>query len=86
MPSVSEALREIMVATDEVDGFQFEMAKVEVYLKQLVLWVRILIWTILVISLVSIALWNFFAQANKDISDRVIDKLIWAVNRLTLPP
>ena len=69
-----------MVARDEVDGFHLDMAKVEGYLKQLVLWVRILIMTILVISLVSIAIWNFFAPAHKDVSDRVIDKFIGALN------
>ena len=69
-----------MVGRDDVDGFHLDMAKVEGYLKQLVLWVRILIMTILVISLVSIAVWNFFAPAHKDVSDRVIDKLIGALN------
>ena len=69
-----------MVGRDEVDGFRLDMAKVEGYLKQLVLWVRILIMTILVISLVSIADWNFFAPAQKDVSDRVIDMLKGALN------
>ena len=69
-----------MVGRDEVDGFHLDISKVEGYLKQLVLWVRILIMTILVISLVSIAVWNFFATAHKDVSDRVIDKLIGAIN------
>ena len=57
-----------MVGRDDVDGFHLDMAKVEGYLKQLVLWVRILIMTILVISLASIAVWNFFAPAHKDVS------------------
>ena len=56
------------------------MAKVDGYLKQLVLWVRILIVTILMLSLVSIAVWNFFAPTHKDVSDRVFDKLIGALN------
>ena len=69
-----------MVGRDELDGFHLDMTKVEGYLKKLVLWVRILIMTILVLSLVSIAVWNFFAPAHKDVSDRVIDKLIGALN------
>ena len=80
MPTLSEAVRERMVGRDEVDGFHLDMAKVEGYLKQLVLWVRILIKTILVISLVSIAVWIFFAPAHKDVSDRMIDMLIGALN------
>ena len=58
MPTLREAVRERMIGRDEVDGFHLDMAKVEGYLKQLVLWVRILFMTILVISLVSIAVWS----------------------------
>ena len=36
--------------------------------------------TILVICLVSIAVWNFFPPAHKDLSDRGIDKLIGPLN------
>ena len=36
--------------------------------------------TLLVISLVSITVWNFFAQAHKDVSERVLDNVIRALN------
>ena len=64
---------------DQVDGIQFDMAKVYRYVTQLVLWVRILIMIILMVKLESIALWNVFATA-QEIWDRVIDKGIAAVN------
>ena len=35
MPWLSEALREIMIGSDELDGFHLDIAKVEGYLKQL---------------------------------------------------
>ena len=52
----------------------------EGYLKQLILWIRILITAILVLSLVTIVVWNFFAPTNKGVSDRVKDKLLNAIN------
>ena len=57
------------------------MSQIEGYLKQFVLWIRILIMTVLVISLGSIAVWNFIAPDQKDVSERVIDKLLTALNR-----
>ena len=36
--------------------------------------------TVLVISLVSIAVWNFFAPDQIDVSERVIDKLLTTLN------
>ena len=81
MPTLTEAVRERMIGhRDEVDGIHLEMSKIEGYLKQLVLWIRILIMTVLVISLVSIAVWNLFAPDQKDVSERVIDKLLTALN------
>ena len=69
-----------MVDRDEVDGIHLDMTKIEWYLKQLILWILILIMKVLVISLVSIAVWNFLARPHKDVSGRVIDKLLSALN------
>ena len=80
MPTLTDTVRERMVARDEVDGIQLDMPKIEGYLKRLVLWIRILIMTVLVISFVSIGVLNFFAPASKDVSERVILKLLNAVN------
>ena len=74
MPTIEEESRERAVRTDEVDGFRIDVSKVEGYLKQLILWIRILITAILVLSLVTIVVWNFFGPSNKDVSGRVIDK------------
>ena len=65
MPSISE---EILERRDEVDGFRLEVAKVELYLKQLILSIRFLITVLLMISLVRIVS-NFFAPTNKDQSE-----------------
>ena len=80
MPTIEEESRERAVGRDEVDGFRIDVSKVEGYLKQLILWIRILITAFLVLSLVTIVVWNFFAPTSKDVSDRVIDKLLNAIN------
>ena len=79
MPSINEEIRERMVGRDEVDGIHLDMSKIEGYLKQLVLWIEILIMTVLVITLVYIAVWNFFAPTSKNVSERVIDKVLSAL-------
>ena len=79
-PTLFEAVREGMIGRDELDGFHFDTAKEQGYLKQLVLCVRFLIKTIIVIRLFSMTLWNFFAPAHNDVSDRVFDKLLRAIN------
>ena len=80
MPPIEEHSREHAVGRDEVEGFRIDVTNVEGYLKQLILWIRILITAILVLSLVTIVVWNFFAPSNKEVSDRVIDKLLKAIN------
>ena len=52
MPTTEEESRERAVDRDEVDGFSIDVSKVEGYLKQLILWIRILIPAILVLILV----------------------------------
>ena len=52
----------------------------EVYLKQIILWVRVLMVSILVLTLGTVMLWNFFALTSKDVSDRVINNLFLEIN------
>ena len=80
MDTIPEESHERALGRDEVDGFRIDVSMVEGYLKQLILWIRILITAILVFNLVTIVVWNFFAPTNKDVSNRVIDKLLNAIN------
>ena len=80
MATIDEEIQAGEVGRDEVDGFKIDMAKVEVYLKQLILWIRIIITVVLAFSLFTIFVCNFFAPTSKDVSDRVIDKLLSALN------
>ena len=54
MPSIDEEIQEGVVGRDEVDGFRIDVANVEVYLKQLILWIRIIITVALAFSLFTI--------------------------------
>ena len=72
--------RERALGRDEVDGFRLDVAKVEVYLKQIILWIRVLMVSVLVLTLGTVILWNFFAPTTKDVSDRVSNKLLHAIN------
>ena len=56
------------------------MTKVNVYLKQIILWVSVLIVTVLILALGTVMLWNFFAPTRKDVSNRVITNLLNAIN------
>ena len=42
MDTIPEEGRERALGRDEVDGFKLDVAKVEVYLKQIILWIRLL--------------------------------------------
>ena len=76
MDTIPEEIRERAFGSDEVDGFRLDVTKVNVYLKQIILWVRVLIVSVLVLTLGTVMLWNFFAPTSKDVSDRVITKVI----------
>ena len=52
----------------------------EVYLKQIILWIRVLMVSVLVLTLGTVMLWNFFAPTTKDVSDRVINNLLHVIN------
>ena len=80
MDTITEVGHEHVLGSDEVDGFRLDVAKVEVYLKQIILWIRVLIVSILVLTLGTVMLWNFFAPTRKDVSDRVITNLLNAIN------
>ena len=63
-----------------VDGFRLDVKNVEVYLKQFIVWIRIMVSVVLVLSLGTIFSWNFFAPISKYVSDRVIVKLLKALD------
>ena len=75
MPSQSPA-----GGSDRVDGFKIELAQVDAYLNQILMWIRILIMRILVQSLISIVVWNLFAPPKRDGPDGVIDPILNALN------
>ena len=80
MDTIPEESRERALGRDEVDGFRLDVTKVEGYLKQIILWIRVLMVTVLVLTLGTVMLWNFFAPTTKDVSDRVINNLLNAIN------
>ena len=80
MHTIPEEGHERALGRDEVDGFKLDGAKVEVYLKQIILWIRVLMVSILILTLGTVMLWNFFAPTTKDVSDRVINNLLHAIN------
>ena len=56
------------------------MTKVEVYLKQIILWIRVLIVSVLVLTLGTVMLWNFFAPTTKHVFDRVRNNRLNEIN------
>ena len=80
MDTIPEEVRERALGRDEVDGFRIDVTKVNVYLKQIILWVRVLIATVLILTLGTVMLWNFFAPTTKDVSHRVINNILNALN------
>ena len=80
MDTIPEEGHERVLGRDEVDGFRLDVAKVDVYLKQIILWVRVLIVSVLVLTLGTVMLWNFFAPTTKDVSDRVSTNLLNEIN------
>ena len=78
--TIPEESHERALRRDEVDGFRIDVTKVNVYLKQIILWVRVLIVSVLILTLGTVMLWNFFAPTTKDVSDRVINNLLHAIN------
>ena len=80
MATIDEEIQQRGGGPDDADGFRIDVTIVDAYLKKLMLCFRILISVVLVLSLVTIGFWNFFAPANKDLSDRVRDKFLNGVN------
>ena len=65
---------------DKVDGFKIELGQVEAYLKQIVMWIRILIMSVLALSLISIVVRILFAPLHRDVPDGLIDNIRNALN------
>ena len=80
MDTIPQEGCERVLGRDEVDGFRIDVTKVNVYLMQIILWVRVLIATVLILTLGTVMLWNFFAPTTKDVSDRVSNNLLSAIN------
>ena len=80
MDTIPEEVRERALDRDVVDGFRLDVTKVNVYLKQIILLVRVLILSVLVLTLGTVMLWNFFAPTTKGVSDRVSNNLLHAIN------
>ena len=85
MDTIPEEGHERALGRDEGDGFKLDVAKVEVYLKQIILWIRVLMVSVLVLTLGTVMLWNYFASNRKDISDRLSNNLLHAINSENLP-
>ena len=56
------------------------MAKVDVYFKQIILKIRVLMRRVFVLTLGTVMLWKFFAPTTNDVSDRVSNNLLHAIN------
>ena len=80
MPSIDEEVKEHVGWRDEVEGYRLDLKNVELCLKQLIVRIRILVSVVLVLSMGTIIIWNFFPPTSKDVSDRVIVKLLKALN------
>ena len=78
--SIYQEIQERAVGRDELDRFSIDGKNVEVYLKQLIVWIRILVSDVLLFSLGTIFIWNVFAPTSKDVWDRVIVKLLNGIN------
>ena len=65
---------------DQIYGIKEQVGKVEEYLKTLMIWVRIFMVTLIVISLIGIVIYNFFAPSDMDVSQQVINNLLTALN------
>ena len=83
--TIHEEARERALCRDEVTGFRIVVAKVVDYLKQLIICISCLTPTVLLLCIGTVMLWNFFAPTSKDVSDRVINNFLSALNLQTLP-
>ena len=64
---------------DQIDGIKEQVGKVAEYLKTLMVWVRIFMVSLIVLSLIGIVVYNFFAPSDKDVSQQVINNLLTAL-------
>ena len=56
MDTIPDEGRERALVRDEGDGFRLDVAKVEVYLKQIIFWIRVLMVSVLVLTLGTVML------------------------------
>ena len=77
------------VSIDIPDGVTTSITKIEDYLKKLLMWGRILLVSFLGLALFTILIYNFFAPSEKDVSPKVINNLLHALNAqglIDIPP
>ena len=63
-----------MIAIDKVDGIHTSRTTVQGYLKMLLVWIRIHIMMVRVISVLSLAVWIFFVPLQNGIAGPMGDK------------
>jgi len=77
------------VSIDMPDGVTHSITKIEDYLKKLLMWGRILLVSVLGLAVFAILVYNFFAPSEKDVSPKVIQNLLHALNAqglIDIPP
>ena len=84
MPSISEEIRERVVGRDVLDGLRVDVTKVNVYSKQFIHWIGIMITAVFASSLLTIIIWNFIAPTSKPVSARGLDNLLNAIISVNL--
>ena len=80
MDTIPEDSRERALGRDEGDDFRLDVAQGEVYWKQIILCIGVLMVSVLVPTLHPVLLWNFFAPTTKDLSDRANNNVLHAIN------
>ena len=68
MDTIREEDRVIVLGWDEVDGFGIGVAKVEVYLKQIILLISVLMVSLLEQTFGTVMLWNFIPHHNRRVA------------------
>ena len=65
---------DVVDGTDQVDGLRIEMSKLEEYLRQIVIWVRIVFIAIVILGLAGLMFYNLISPPDKDVPQEYIDR------------
>ena len=66
--------------SDQIDGVRESVSNLDEYIKRVVFWGRILMVTVLALSLVCVLVYNLFAPSEKDVSKEVINTILSALS------